>query len=149
MNHCIYYLLWWCIIRFIKNVYEHLLDNLILLFRLGVDVVLFYNMFIQQEQIYYFVSANAPVFWPFYNSNCYEHGLWGYLSYAVSLQHIVHCAKVISAHNPHPLKAKCTFSDLYIYIYIYWGAVLLGIIALYYWWCIMRFIQNISEYCTW
>ena len=34
-----------------------------------------HNLFFQQEQILYFVSAEALIFQPFYNSNFYEHGL--------------------------------------------------------------------------
>ena len=37
----------------------------------------FHNVFIQPEQIKYFVSTEALVFQPFYNSNFYENGLWG------------------------------------------------------------------------
>ena len=44
----------------------------------GVFVEGFHNVFIQQEQIWYFISAEGLVFQPFHNSNFNEHGLWGY-----------------------------------------------------------------------
>ena len=44
-----------------------------------VYFLFFLHMFIQREQICYFVSRESLVFWPFYITGFHEHALWGYL----------------------------------------------------------------------
>ena len=58
----------------------HFFDIVVFIWHSWIKAFLIFshNKFIQQQQISYFVSADALVSRPFYNSDFHEPGFWGY-----------------------------------------------------------------------